>query len=110
MRTDYAVTALAALAHEHRLGIFRYLVRAIPKGVPAGELADHLGISATNLSFHLKALDHAQLITSVRDGRNILYGVNVTRMNGLMAYLTEDCCRGRPELCGIASKTKIGCK
>ncbi len=63
------VSALAALAHQHRLRIFRLLVRAGPSGVPAGEIAEQIGVSPTALSFHLKELDHAGLVTSTRDGR-----------------------------------------
>ena len=97
-----AVAALAALAHEHRLGMFRLLVRQGPSGLPAGEIGQHLGISATNTSFHLKELDRAGLVVAARDGRFIRYAVHVEGMRRLIAYLTEDCCQGRPELCGEA--------
>jgi DNA-binding transcriptional ArsR family regulator len=97
-----AVAALAALAHEHRLGMFRLLVRHGPSGLPAGEIAARIGISATNTSFHLKELDRAGLVQATRDGRFIRYAVHVEGMRRLLAYLTEDCCEGRPELCGAA--------
>jgi ArsR family transcriptional regulator len=74
------VAALAALAHQHRLRIFRLLVRAGPSGVPAGEIADDIGISATAMSFHLKELDHAGLVTSTRQGRFVRYAVRVEGM------------------------------
>ena len=98
------VSALSALAHEHRLRIFRLLVRAGPSGVPAGEIAEHVGISPTSMSFHLKELDHAGLISSTRDGRYVRYAVRFEGMRQLMTYLTKDCCRGQPELCGPVVK------
>lgn len=94
------VASLAALAHQHRLRIFRLLVRQGPSGMVAGEIADRVGISPTNMSFHLKELDRARLLTSTRQGRYIRYAVAVEGMRELLTYLTEDCCRGRPELCG----------
>src|SRR5262245_42290515 len=94
------VAALAALAHDYRLQIFRLLVKQGPSGLPAGEIAARVGISATNTSFHLKELDRAGLLHASRDGRFIRYAVDVEGMRQLLAYLTEDCCQGRPELCG----------
>lgn len=99
------ISALSALAHQHRLRIFRLLVRAGPSGVPAGEIAEHVGISATSTSFHLKELEHARLITATRQGRFIRYAVQVEGMRQLLTYLTEDCCQGQPELCGDTVKT-----
>lgn len=96
------VTSLAALAHQHRLRIFRLLVKQGPSGMPAGEIADRVGISTTNTSFHLKELDRAGLLRSTRQGRFILYAINVDGMRRLLTYLTEECCQGRPELCGSA--------
>jgi ArsR family transcriptional regulator len=104
MDEAHIVAALGALAHQHRLRIFRLLVRAGPSGVPAGEIADDIGISPTAMSFHLKELDHAGLVTSTRQGRFIRYAVRVEGMRQLLTYLTEDCCRGRPELCGNVVK------
>lgn len=92
--------ALAALGNQHRLRIFRNLVKAGPTGMRAGELAERLGIGATSLSFHLKELDRAGLLVSTRQGRNIIYAVHIDGMRDLLAFLTEDCCQGRPELCG----------
>jgi ArsR family transcriptional regulator len=96
------VTSLAALAHEHRLRIFRLLVRRGPSGMPAGEIAEKVGIGPTNMSFHLKELDRAGLLRATRDGRYIRYAIDVEGMRKLLTYLTEDCCEGRPELCGEA--------
>jgi DNA-binding transcriptional ArsR family regulator len=99
------VASLAALAHEHRLRIFRLLVKRGPSGLPAGEIAERVGISATNMSFHLKELDRAGLLRATRAGRYIRYAVDVDGMRKLLTYLTEDCCQGRPELCGDAFVT-----
>jgi ArsR family transcriptional regulator len=100
-----AASALAALGHEQRLGIFRLLVVRGPSGMPAGEIAEAVGASPTAASFHLKELDRAGLIRATRDGRYIRYAVHVEGMRRLLDYLTEDCCQGRPELCGRAIKT-----
>jgi len=100
MQEAHAISALAALAQQHRLRIFRLLVIAGPSGVPAGTIAAEVGISPTSTSFHLKELDRAGLITPSRDGRFIRYAVHVDGMRRLLAYLTEDCCQGQPELCG----------
>ena len=96
------VRALAALAHEHRLRIFRLLVRRGPSGMPAGEIAEEVGIGATNMSFHLKELERASLLSATREGRYIRYAIDVEGMRKLLTYLTEECCEGRPELCGDA--------
>ena len=94
------VQALAALAHGHRLRIFRLLVKRGPSGLPAGEIAYKVGIGPTNTSFHLKELDRAGLLRATRHGRFIRYAVDVEGMRQLLTYLTEECCEGRPELCG----------
>ena len=110
MHEPAAVAALSALAHQHRLRIFRLLVRAGPSGVPAGEIAESVGISPTNTSFHLKELDHAGLATPTREGRFVRYAVRVEGMRQLLTYLTEDCCQGQPELCGsVVRKARIVC-
>jgi DNA-binding transcriptional ArsR family regulator len=100
MNEEGIVAALAALGHAHRLRIFRLLVTHGPSGLPAGEIAEGVGISATNTSFHLKELDRAGLLRATRQGRFIRYAVDVEGMRRLLTYLTEDCCQGRPELCG----------
>jgi DNA-binding transcriptional ArsR family regulator len=102
MRHDQAVASLAALAHRHRLAIFRLLVKQGPSGMPAGDIADKVGIGATNMSFHLKELERAGLLRATRDGRQVRYAVHVEGMRRLLTYLTEDCCQGLPELCGEA--------
>ncbi len=106
-----AVLALSALAHEQRLGIFRLLVREGPSGLPATAIAEAVGSSPTAASFHLKELDRAGLIHATRDGRYIRYAIHVEGMRRLLTYLTDDCCRGQPELCGSApKKVKALCK
>ena len=100
MKTDAALAALAALSQRTRLEIFRYLVEAGPEGTAVGSIADALEVPAPTLSFHLKELSHADLVTSRQDGRFIRYAANFAAMNGLVAYLTENCCRGQPDRCG----------
>ncbi|HKZ96063.1 MAG TPA: metalloregulator ArsR/SmtB family transcription factor [Hyphomicrobiaceae bacterium] len=106
-----AIGALGALAHEHRLAIFRALVRAGPAGLKAGEIARAAGIGATSLSFHIKELERAGLTRSWRDGRFVHSSIDVEGIRGLIAYLTEDCCEGRPELCGAGiAAAKVLCE
>ena len=100
MDINTAISRLAALAQEHRLTIFRLLVTQGPEGLPAGDIGERAGISATSASFHLKELDRAGLIGAKRDGRFIRYALRAHAMNELLAFLTEDCCQGHPELCG----------
>lgn len=88
------VTALSALAQEHRLKVFRLLVRAGPAGMLAGDIAQQLQIPAPTLSFHLKALKHAGLVDCERISRNQLYRAQFESMNNLIQFLTEDCCAG----------------
>ena len=94
MELEESVTALAALAHESRLAVFRLLVEAGPDGLPAGAIADRLGIASTTLSFHLSQLSHAGLAMSRRDGRSIIYSANFVTMQDLMGFLTDNCCQG----------------
>ncbi|MBW0448396.1 ArsR family transcriptional regulator [bacterium M00.F.Ca.ET.228.01.1.1] len=94
MDSNLVVRALGALAHESRLAIFRALVVAGPEGLPAGEIAQQLGLSPSSLSFHLKDLSHAGLVTGQQQGRFIYYSANFDAMNGLIGFLTENCCAG----------------
>lgn len=94
-----AVFALSALAHQTRLRVFRALVGAGPNGLSAGTLNARLRLSPPNLSFHLSHLSHAGLVQARREGRSIIYAANLDAMNRLLAYLTDHCCGGRPELC-----------
>lgn len=97
--TGQAVKALSALAQESRLNAFRLLVTAGEEGMAAGEIAEQLEVPPATLSFHLKELAAAELINQVRDGRSIIYSLNVDSISSLMEFLMHDCCQGRPELC-----------
>src|SRR5438128_12178332 len=101
-----AVAALAALAQEHRLEVYRLLVQAGPDGMPAGEVASALGIAPNTLSFHFDRLRHAGLVSVVRQGRSLIYAARYETMNNLLGYLTDNCCSGRPELCKPASRAR----
>ncbi|TLY52690.1 MAG: helix-turn-helix transcriptional regulator [Gammaproteobacteria bacterium] len=94
METKAAVATLAALAQESRLAIFRHLVEIGPEGAVAGAIATALELAPATLSFHLKELSHADLVVSSQEGRFIRYAANFGTMNGLIAYLTENCCAG----------------
>jgi ArsR family transcriptional regulator, arsenate/arsenite/antimonite-responsive transcriptional repressor len=99
MKTDEALAALSALSQRTRLDVFRHLVEAGPEGAAVGSIAETLAVPAPTLSFHLKELSHAGLVTSKQEGRFIRYTASFAAMNGLVDYLTENCCRGQPELC-----------
>jgi DNA-binding transcriptional ArsR family regulator len=94
MEPDNIIRALAALAQDHRLAAFRLLVQAGAQGIPAGVLAERLGVPASSMSFHLAQLFHAGLVTQRRESRSIIYSADYAAMNALMAYLTENCCGG----------------
>ena len=91
-----AVRALSALAQVQRLRAFRALVVAGPEGLTPGAMAEQLGVSPSALSFHLKELAHADLVSVEPQGRHLIYRAQFDRMNGLLAYLTEHCCAGQP--------------
>jgi DNA-binding transcriptional ArsR family regulator len=101
MKEKKALAALSALSQESRLHVFRLLVRAGAAGLPAGAIAEEIGIPAATLSFHLKELAGAGLISASRHGRSIVYAVCVEGIRELLSYLTDDCCQGRPELCSL---------
>ena len=106
MKTDEALAALAALSQRTRLDVFRYLVEAGRGGAAVGSIAEALKVPAPTLSFHLKELSHADLVTGRQEGRFIRYTANFAAMNGLVDYLTENCCRGQPELCAPSCAPK----
>ena len=99
MESPSAVTALSALAHPGRLEVFRRLVRAGPEGMAAGDIARATGSLANTLSANLNVLAGAGLVTSRREGRSIIYAAGYDRMRELLAFLMEDCCGGKPEIC-----------
>ena len=103
MKKSNVIAALGALAQETRLEIFRLLVQKGPEGAPAGEIGERLGQPSPTLSFHLNQLRFAGLVTSRRQSRLIIYSANYKAMNDVLAYLTENCCAGRPELCAPAT-------
>ena len=93
MNEAQAVSALGALAHAQRLRVFRSLVVAGPEGLTPSVLADQLDVARNALSFHLKELAHAGLVTIEQQGRNLIYRADFAHMNGLLGYLTEHCCQ-----------------
>ena len=101
MEKSEAITALAALAQETRLDIFRLLVQAGPDGMPAGQIGERFGLPSATLSFHLNQLRHAGLTTFRREGRSLIYAAEYAGMNGLLGYLTENCCQGDASGCGV---------
>jgi ArsR family transcriptional regulator len=103
MEESQAVRSLCALGHASRLQIFRLLARQGPEGLPAGKLAELLQLPAATLSFHLKELVNSNLIVDRRAGRSVIYSLNPHEMRSLMGFLLDDCCQGRPELCGPSS-------
>ncbi len=109
MQTGPAVEALAALAQETRLRVFRLLVAAGPNGLPAGEVAQAAAVPPSTLSFHLERLERAGLVQSWRRGRQILYAAELEAMRRLLAFLTADCCNGHPEICGGLVQTVESC-
>jgi ArsR family transcriptional regulator, arsenate/arsenite/antimonite-responsive transcriptional repressor len=96
MDQTLVVTALGALAQESRLAVFRLLVQAGADGLAATRIADSLGIPPSSLSFHLKELTHAGLVTQTKAGRSLIYAANFPTMNKLISFLTENCCGGAP--------------
>jgi DNA-binding transcriptional ArsR family regulator len=110
MKKSNVIAALSALAQETRLEIFRLLVQKGPEGVPAGEIGERLGQPSPTLSFHLNQLRFAGLVTSRRQSRLIIYSANYKAMNDVLAYLTENCCAGWPELCAPARCAPIETK
>ncbi|KQW89968.1 ArsR family transcriptional regulator [Massilia sp. Root418] len=96
MDTKHVLAALAALAQESRLAAFRLLVQAGPDGLAASKIAGRLDMAPSSLSFHLKELAHAGLIAARQDGRYVIYSASFDTMNGLLAFLTENCCGGVP--------------
>ncbi|NYE62646.1 DNA-binding transcriptional ArsR family regulator [Duganella sp. 1224] len=94
MDTKQTLAALAALAQESRLAVFRLLVQAGPTGLAASKIGEQLAIAPSSLSFHLKELSHAGLIVSRQEGRFVIYSADTGTMHGLIGFLTENCCGG----------------
>ncbi|MBI1886944.1 MAG: winged helix-turn-helix transcriptional regulator [Nitrosomonadales bacterium] len=104
MKPAQVVKALAALAQPTRLAIYRLLVARGPDGMAAGAVAEKLKVSPATLSFHFRALRHAGLLDSRQDGRFVYYAANFTVMNGMVGYLTENCCGGNEDACKVPGR------
>lgn len=104
MKPAQVVKALAALAQPTRLALYRLLVSCGPEGMAAGQIAEKLKVSPATMSFHFKTLSHAGLIESRQDGRFVFYSANFEVMNGMVDYLTENCCGGNAEACRTPSR------
>src|ERR1700761_1798963 len=104
MEKTNAIAALAALAQDNRLDVFRLLVQAGPEGLSAGAIAEALGLAPNTLTFHFDRLRMAGLVTVRREGRSMIYAAQFETMNGLLAFLTENCCGGVP--CAPAAECK----
>lgn len=98
MNDDQAVAVFGALSQITRLQVLRHLVVAGPEGLAAGRLAELLGVAPSNISFHLREMEHAMLIRMRRQGRSLIYSVHYETLGNLMEFLMRDCCSGRPEL------------
>src|SRR5471032_1537350 len=92
MKTPQVIEALGALAHEHRLAVFRLLVERGPAGLPAGRIGEQIGLAPSSHTFHLQNLQRAGLIAQRRESRQLIYSADFPAMNGLIGYLTENCC------------------
>lgn len=99
MKTPQVIDALGALAHEHRLKVYRLLVERGSPGLPAGAIADGVGLLPSSLTFHLQALHRARLIVRRRESRQVIYSADFEAMNALVGYLTENCCADSGEAC-----------
>jgi DNA-binding transcriptional ArsR family regulator len=105
-----AVAALAALAQDNRLDVFRLLVQAGREGMPAGEVASALQLAPNTLTFHFDRLRSAGLVSVRREGRSMIYAARFETMNALLAYLTENCCQGAPKTCSPAVRKPVRAK
>jgi DNA-binding transcriptional ArsR family regulator len=106
MKTPAVIEALSGLAHEHRLAIYRLLVQRGPAGLPAGVIGQRVGLLPSSLTFHLQNLQRAGLITQRRESRQLIYSADFAVMNGLVGYLTENCCGNESECCPPALPAK----
>jgi ArsR family transcriptional regulator len=102
VKTRQVIEALGALAHEHRLAIFRLLIERGPEGLPAGRIAERVGLVPSSLTFHLQNLQRAGLITQRRESRQLFYAADFTAMNALVGYLTENCCAESGAQCAVS--------
>jgi len=110
MEKSNAVAALAALAQDNRLDVYRLLVQAGPDGLPAGQVAAALKLAPNTLTFHFDRLRGAGLVSVRRDGRSMIYAARFEAMNALLGYLTENCCKGSKDACVPAAECRPGRK
>ena len=110
MKSARVISALGALAHEHRLAIFRLLVSRGPEGLSAGTIADRVGLLPSSLTFHLQNLQRAGLIAQRREGRQLIYSADFGAMTALVGYLTENCCASATECAPWAATKPRGAK
>jgi ArsR family transcriptional regulator len=110
VETPQVIDALGALAHEHRLKVYRLLVERGPPGLSAGAIASTIGLLPSSLTFHLQALHRADLIVQRREGRQLFYSADFEAMNALVGYLTENCCAASGEACATACKPSAALK
>lgn len=108
MRSAEAIAALSALAHEHRLTIFRLLVERGPEGLPAGVIAEKVGLQPSSLTFHLQHLTRAGLLVATRSSRQIFYAADFAAMSSLVEYLTENCCSAPGASCSEECRPAAG--
>jgi ArsR family transcriptional regulator len=99
MKTAAVIDALAALAHQYRLAIYRLLVEQGPRGLAAGTIGERVGLQPSSLTFHLQSLQRAGLITQQRASRQLIYSADYGVMNALVGYLTDNCCAAEPGSC-----------
>lgn len=104
MKASRVIDALGALAHEHRLAIYRLLVEQGPEGLPAGAIGEGIGLVPSSLTFHLQNLQRAGLIAQRRESRHLIYSVDFDVMNDLVGYLTENCCASSGQACATDCK------
>lgn len=109
MDDDDAITALAALARDFRLKVFRLLVKSSHEGMRAGQIADAIGIAPASLSHHLSLLTQSDLLRTWRNCRNIEYSINLDGIRTLLSFLRDDCCAGHPEVCGDLNQLQELC-
>jgi ArsR family transcriptional regulator len=107
MKTGEVIDALGALAHEHRLAVYRLLVEQGPAGLPAGAIGERVGLVPSSLTFHLQSLQRAGLISQVRASRQLIYSVDYTVMNALVGYLTDKCCAASGAGCDEACAPRV---
>ena len=110
VKTPQVIEALGALAHEHRLAIFRLLIERGPEGMSAGRIAGRVGLVPSSLTFHLQNLQRAGLITQRRESRQLFYSAAFTAMNALVGYLTENCCAESGSECSVGCAPALAAK